>query len=331
MPAQQLDERESFQHELDVQHVAHQEFIRLRRSLAFDKGLWIRGALLPEGPVVHLMCKFNGEYSRLVQGACRTWPMYLPIDPLSINKTTIFCELSAEARMKTTVSTLYTVDVARHTNLINVIALHRFRDSPYFTEADKQFEQSITGSFFRTLNDCLALSVRQSITQRWRDLNSIASCTPNGIVYDVENSFVDRLRKEWPGWTGPMLPKVLLRLLDGPARSFWIGGKVIVRRLGYNTGSLLFISDLGKCACLTGRERQVAALYANGLNYRQIATYICIAMSTVRNHLASIYMKLGVSNKSALVSTLEAAPLDDIDSYLSQGRSTREKYCVATG
>ncbi len=55
---------------------------------------------------------------------------------------------------------------------------------------------------------------------------------------------------------------------------------------------------------LTDRELAIAERYAQGESHKQIARALFIAPSTVRNHLAAIYRKLGVSSKIALVSAL---------------------------
>jgi TolB-like protein len=60
---------------------------------------------------------------------------------------------------------------------------------------------------------------------------------------------------------------------------------------------------------LSQRELQVAQAYALGASYRQIASRLCIAPSTVRAHLRTIYRKLGVSSKVGLLRMLEQAGL----------------------
>ena len=55
---------------------------------------------------------------------------------------------------------------------------------------------------------------------------------------------------------------------------------------------------------LSTRERDVAQRYADGMTYRQIAGDLKIAPATVRNQIASIYRKLGVSNKPELIRSL---------------------------
>jgi two-component system, NarL family, nitrate/nitrite response regulator NarL len=48
---------------------------------------------------------------------------------------------------------------------------------------------------------------------------------------------------------------------------------------------------------LTKREREIAISLRDGLKTRQIAASLCISTNTVRNHMASIYNKLGVSGR----------------------------------
>ena len=51
---------------------------------------------------------------------------------------------------------------------------------------------------------------------------------------------------------------------------------------------------------LSPREDEIAQAFARGENYQQIADRLCLAPSTVRTHLATIYRKLGVSSKLEL-------------------------------
>lgn len=67
---------------------------------------------------------------------------------------------------------------------------------------------------------------------------------------------------------------------------------------------------------LSPRERQIAKQYAGGATYQVIATRLCIAPSTVRTHLATIYRKLGVSSKLELLDRLDgnrATPRNQTD------------------
>jgi DNA-binding NarL/FixJ family response regulator len=54
-------------------------------------------------------------------------------------------------------------------------------------------------------------------------------------------------------------------------------------------------------ADLTTREREVLALVCQGKSDPEIATELKLARNTVRNHVASLYQKIGVNRRSALV------------------------------
>ena len=55
---------------------------------------------------------------------------------------------------------------------------------------------------------------------------------------------------------------------------------------------------------LSPREKEIAKAYADGASYREIADRLCIAPTTVRTHLQTIYRKLGVTSKIALLHAL---------------------------
>ena len=52
---------------------------------------------------------------------------------------------------------------------------------------------------------------------------------------------------------------------------------------------------------LTGREREVLELTANGRSAPQIAEQLFLSTATVKTHLQRLYEKLGVSDRAAAV------------------------------
>jgi DNA-binding CsgD family transcriptional regulator len=60
------------------------------------------------------------------------------------------------------------------------------------------------------------------------------------------------------------------------------------------------MSDAG----LSTREREVAALLAQGASYRDVADRLYVSVSTIQTHVTRIYAKLGVSNKVELSNAL---------------------------
>lgn len=61
-------------------------------------------------------------------------------------------------------------------------------------------------------------------------------------------------------------------------------------------------------APLTRREREVAALIAEGLSNKEIAIDLRIGPATVKNHVHNILEKLNVRRRAAIVSRLREAP-----------------------
>ena len=60
------------------------------------------------------------------------------------------------------------------------------------------------------------------------------------------------------------------------------------------------LREVGLIGLLSPREGQVARLFAQGLNSREISEKLSVSMSTVQSHIASAYRKLGISDKVSL-------------------------------
>jgi PAS domain S-box-containing protein len=75
-------------------------------------------------------------------------------------------------------------------------------------------------------------------------------------------------------------------------------------------------------ADLTAREREVLTLVCRGKNDPEIAADLKLARNTVRNHVASLYQKLGVNRRSALIVWARERGIggDDIPAKLPKAR-----------
>ena len=69
--------------------------------------------------------------------------------------------------------------------------------------------------------------------------------------------------------------------------------------------------DGGRPARLTRREQQIAGLLAEGLSNKQIARKLSIEVSTVKNHVHNILVKLEVSSRSQAVYALQQGAIVD--------------------
>jgi DNA-binding CsgD family transcriptional regulator len=64
------------------------------------------------------------------------------------------------------------------------------------------------------------------------------------------------------------------------------------------------LSATDRLSRLSPREQEIAACYASAKTSREIAGMLCISQTTVRNHVATVYRKLGIGNKTELVNLL---------------------------
>ena len=69
----------------------------------------------------------------------------------------------------------------------------------------------------------------------------------------------------------------------------------------------------GEMATLTGRERDVLRLLAQGMTNREIADALVISPNTVKRHLKAIFAKLGVSTRAAATARAMGARLPSMD------------------
>ncbi|HEX9831875.1 MAG TPA: response regulator transcription factor [Mycobacterium sp.] len=70
---------------------------------------------------------------------------------------------------------------------------------------------------------------------------------------------------------------------------------------------------------LTAREAQILRMVEMGLSNRDIAAQLCIAVSTVKNHVRSLLAKLGVSSRGEAAALCRARHHTDPDQWTRQG------------
>ena len=95
--------------------------------------------------------------------------------------------------------------------------------------------------------------------------------------------------------------EALSAALHALAEGLWTGSPALVQGL-LERHSLPMPDETGQVVDpLTGRERQVLQLTAQGLANKQIAASLDISENTVKFHLSSLYAKLGVTSRTEAV------------------------------
>ena len=87
-----------------------------------------------------------------------------------------------------------------------------------------------------------------------------------------------------------------------------LGDALIVIRVPASEPTAIADSRLER---LSRREREVAELVATGLSNKAIADRLCIATSTVKDHIHNIFEKTALSNRAAIAAACRA-PLRDV-------------------
>lgn len=126
---------------------------------------------------------------------------------------------------------------------------------------------------------------------------SLAAADGKGVIHVMDDGFSGLMQAEWPDWRGPSLPEPLAKIVaSGP----YIGRAIAVHAEPVLDMFLLKARMRTAVDGLSRRELEIARHFADGLTNKEIAQKLGLAPATVRNHLSSIYLKLGVGSKAEL-------------------------------
>src|SRR5581483_1994091 len=93
----------------------------------------------------------------------------------------------------------------------------------------------------------------------------------------------------------------------GAALGVYLGKRIVAYAKTAVDTALIVARERSVVDDLTPRERSVADLCAQGLTYRDIASWLGLAPATARNHLAAVHRRLGVTRNSEVASLLAMA------------------------
>lgn len=132
---------------------------------------------------------------------------------------------------------------------------------------------------------------------------ALAVCDTSGRLRFVDQRFLALLSADDPRWRGPHLPERLLPLVNGTTAAVRINGEGVMFRFCQRGEFTLFgLRSVSPFDRLTSKERQVAAALLAGDSYRSGADALGMAVSTFNKHASSLYKKLAVEGRAALVS-----------------------------
>ncbi|MDR7152033.1 DNA-binding CsgD family transcriptional regulator [Hydrogenophaga palleronii] len=284
----------------------------LRRHVGFDKAWWGRGSVADGRHSVH--CSFGWKLPQdiaerfnltdpdnvvartVVRAPGRAH--YFPhaefvsqpstrdlADHMEIWQSICLCELDAE------------------TGLTTFISLARNKATPRFTRADMEILELVAPHLSAALDMALA---DEMAAQRNADKTALLVADAMGAVYVAEPGVLANLRTEWPDWTGPLLPDSLMAQIRARKPDFI--GRELQAAIRWS-GDHVFLSVRRRDPkdMLTRQERAVGLAFAAGNSYREVAEQLQMSPATVRHHLRSAYVKMGVRDKAAFATRLAGA------------------------
>jgi DNA-binding CsgD family transcriptional regulator len=295
-------------------------FDRLRRDLAFDSGIWVSGAAGGAVPVLYAMHLDRQPTQMLVD--YEQVRAYDSIFPRVMAQQGRAIRADALAEMPEhcwpylqrygLALGLCVLKIDPLSGLLNSMTLYRSDAQQRFSNDDAALLEAVFPH--------LRVVDRVSKMQRFKQeagasaatVGGFAACDATGELRYVDEAFKALLVQAWPTWRGPQLPTELCALLQRRKTSVSMPGGLVASSqpyapdsgVGSDDGWLLHLREGSALDALPARLRQVAQALLDGKSHKQIAKELDLAPATVRNHMATLNSRLGVSGRAELAAKL---------------------------
>lgn len=206
----------------------------------------------------------------------------------------------------------YTLSTGHHDDAFGLntfVSIYRADPDLPFSPAERWLKQVAFQHLVEAQRQNVLHHLRVKPDGEGDDLFAHGVVDPHRQLHLADKELVDRLRKEWPDWHGPLLPDGLGLATAGQQMSQERIGKVMAWTI-QPLGQLYHLSvrKLDETDALPTRMRSVANLLARGLTYKEVARQLHISPSTVTNQANKLYQRLGVKNKAELAQRLSRPP-----------------------
>ena len=194
------------------------------------------------------------------------------------------------------------------TSLFSSIMLIRRAAAPPFTETERRLKERLTPHLVEAHTSNLLRFIEAKHASPYP--YAAATCNSEGLLEFASRDFATLLCKQWPAWRGPRLPAGLPRHATSPARHVF--SEITVR--SEPAGRVLWLRARAREAVDSRtREIEVARLSAEGHANKEIALALALSPFTVRNHLDSVYRKLGIAKRGKLGAFASELDIDQPD------------------
>jgi DNA-binding CsgD family transcriptional regulator len=284
---------------------------QLQCLIVFDSAWWGNAAANP--PALHQMHLYQCDESIL-----EAYPPYLEQDLFraaliarpgtTVNlsdlttrerhvRTPLYREFARRFKVEWSLGTLVIEPVS---SLYEFLTLWRHDPGRPFSEAERQTKELLMPHLVETHR---AVRLRHFLKVPADHDREWAVVDARAFLREASPAFIARLRAQWPGWSGSSLPEPLAS--HATRGSPYVSAAVHFDVTPCGQLRYLVARSEGALAQLSGREREIATRYAGGETYSAIAASLSLSPTTVRNHIAHCFHKLGVNNKAELARRLE--------------------------
>lgn len=125
-----------------------------------------------------------------------------------------------------------------------------------------------------------------------------------GVVLEADDLFRELLKTHFPEWRSGRLP-FPLPPLDASGTEEPVVASLHVRGTRKDGLTVVHLREVNPMDLLSPRERDVVRAIASGVTLKTIGKRLGISSSTVANHAARIYAKLGIHSRDRLVEMLK--------------------------
>lgn len=292
-------------------------FEQIKPALSFDSALWLTGTLLNGQHAIHSQLLHRQPQQLMNDWArCKDRAVFAvkvfgspSITFNCVTSTSLGPELAGHSRRYNIEHILATATIDPVSSLHELISIYRADLDKPFSEEERLFQQNLVPHLAEAwrINRLTHLS---KVNQPLGVANSRAAAADiKGVLHLIEPGFTRLILDEWPGWRGPCLPDKLAAQIQNQDKRF-VGNTLVIHLSGLNDQILLHGRKKSRVDGLSKRELEVATHFSTGHTYKEIAREVELSPATVRNHLSSIYLKLGVDNKAELATLLSAWATD---------------------
>ena len=296
--------------ELPIASFQERALDKTREAVPFDSAIWVTGVMGQEGGIVHSAFTYRQPPDMMAN-----WERIKHLDTLNFEafsnlgqtinadfdlpgwRERVHPEVLGHIEKYGMQHTLATIVAEPVLGTFTAVSFYRSRPAKAFSESDRLFKQNLVPHLVEALKTNRFNFLHGVQRDAMQPGSARAVCDKRGILYDASNNFDDLMLSEWPSWRGPQLPGVLQERLGEPGKREFIGQNIAVRIMPVNDLFLLGVRKKSRVDQLSRREQEVAHSFSSGMDYREIAEQLKISPVTVRNHIQTIYAKLGVKNK----------------------------------